>query len=103
MSKATQSAQALVSKCAELGWSWEVRGGILTISKYIKPNNNDSFVKADMEYYGILSHLKRTSAGSDWGTDGGGIGGLNAMKTGRFVMNRSGGSKMVLKALAKMQ
>jgi hypothetical protein len=55
-----------------------------------------------MEYFSILGLLPTTSPGSIWGTDGGGIGALSAMKSGTFVMNKSGGSKRVLKVLAKM-
>jgi hypothetical protein len=55
-----------------------------------------------MEYYSILGLLPTTSAGSIWGTDGGGIGAVSAMNTGLFKMNKSGGSKRVLTALAKL-
>ncbi len=99
---ASDSAKQIFETCERLGWNFQVRGQILTITKEIQPNNNSDFCKADSEYYFILSLLPRTSPGSDWGTDGGGIGALSAMKNGLFVMNRSGGSLRVLKALAKM-
>jgi len=56
-----------------------------------------------MEYDSILSHVPRTSAGSTWGTDGGGMGGVHAMNTGLFKMNMSGGSKRVLGAISKIR
>lgn len=102
MTASQLTAMDIINASTHYGWTMEVRGNILTIHKNIMPNDKESFVTADMEYGSILGILKRTSAGSDWGTDGGGIGALNAMKTGRFTMNRSGGSKLVLKALSKM-
>lgn len=84
----------------ELGWTLTVRNSILTIKKRI--SGNDEFCRADMEYYSILGLLPSTSPGSIWGTDGGGIGALSAMKSGVFTMNKSGGNKRVLSALSKI-
>ena len=98
MSKAT--AIQIKNIAAELNWTLEVRGAILTIKKVI--SGESEFCNADMEYYSILGLLPSTSAGSIWGTDGGGIGALSAMKTGVFTMNKSGGSKRVLSALSKI-
>jgi hypothetical protein len=94
-------ATKILSVAKELGWDVRVRGSIMTIYKN-GIVDNDSFVHADMEYFSILGLLPTTSPGSIWGTDGGGIGALSAMKSGTFVMNKSGGSKRVLKVLAKM-
>jgi hypothetical protein len=102
MSKNKEAAEKIVAMAKKLGWKMWVRGLILEIEKSIVPGDNDSFVTADMEYYSILGLLPSTSPGSIWGTDGGGIGALSAMNSGRFVMKKSGGSKMVLKALEKM-
>ena len=100
-----QSAKEIASKIKsvadELGWRIQVRGDILTIYKD-GILSKDDFVRADMEYYSILGHLPQTSPGSMWGTDGGGVGALSAMKTRVFTMNKSGGSKRVLRALEKM-
>ena len=98
MSKAT--AIQIKNIAAELNWTLEFRGSILTIKKVI--SGESEFCNADMEYYSILGLLPSTSAGSIWGTDGGGIGALSAMKTGVFTMNKSGGSKRVLSALSKI-
>jgi len=95
-------AQKILDTANELGFQVTVRGAILTITKYITPNNNDAFRDADMSYYSVIGLLNRTSPGSDWGTDGGGIGALEAIKSGRFVMNRSGGSVRILNALKKL-
>ncbi len=85
----------------ELGWTLHVQpNGVLTINKHIRPNNNDDFVQADGEYYSILGMVPQSQAGSMWGTDGGGIGALTAIKHGVFTMNKSGCNRNVLKALA---
>jgi len=97
---AKEIAVKIKNKCAEYGWVYEVRGSILTITKRI--NGDDEFVIADGEYYFILGLLPTTSAGSIWGTDGGGVGALSAINTGIFKMNKSGGSKRVLNALKKI-
>jgi len=98
MSKET--ALKIKNLASELNWTLEVRGSILTIKKQI--SGREQFVTADMEYYFVLGLLPSTSAGSIWGTDGGGIGAISAMNTGVFIMNKSGGSKRVLTALAKI-
>lgn len=101
-SNASIIAKEIKDLCVKWGWRYEVRGSILTITKKIIPGDNDSFCTADMEYGSILGLLPSTSAGSSWGSDGGGIGAISAMNSGNFKMNKSGGSKRVLSALAKL-
>jgi hypothetical protein len=101
MSVAKETATKILAIAKEYGWDVTVRGSILTITKS-DINSNDDFVRADMEYYSILGLLPSTSPGSIWGTDGGGIGALSAMRTRVFTMNKSGGSIRVLSALKKM-
>jgi hypothetical protein len=103
MTKSKEIAQKIKAMADQLGWLIEVRRGnsILTITKRIA--GQDQFVDADMEYYSILELLPSTSAGSIWGTDGGGIGAISAMNSGLFTMHKSGGSKRVLEALAKIR
>lgn len=98
---AKEIATKILAVAKELGWDVRVRGSIMTIYKD-GIVDKESFVRADMEYYSILGLLPTTSPGSMWGTDGGGIGALSAMNSGMFVMNKSGGSKRVLKVLEKM-
>ncbi len=100
--KPAEIAKAIKELADEYGWRIIIRGDILTIKKRITIGSNDELVTADMQYGSILGRLPRTSPGSDWGTDCGGIGALTALNTGVFTMNRSGGSKLVLKALAKI-
>ncbi len=98
---ATETAKKILDTAKELGWDVTVRGSILTIYKD-GINDREAFCRADMEYYSILGLLPSTSAGSVWGTDGGGIGAMSAMSSRMFKMNKSGGSKRVLNALKKM-
>lgn len=100
MTKAQEEAKKIKEAASKGGWSIAVRGDILTISKRV--NNREEFCTADREYGFILRLLRRSSPGSDWGTDGSGIGGALIVDGGLFVMNRSGGNKRVLSALAKM-
>lgn len=97
---AKEIAAKIQDKCFEMGWFYEVRDDVLTITKHIK--GADDFCVADQQYYFILGLLPTTSPGSMWGTDGGGVGALSAMKSGVFKMNKSGGSKRVLNALKKL-
>jgi len=103
MNKAEQIALEIRNTCKALGWNFCVKpNGVLTISKKFTPGSNDEFVRADSEYFSILSLVPQTQAGSTWGTDGGGIGALSAIKHGLMVMNRSGCSRSVLKALGAL-
>lgn len=102
MSKAQEQALKISQRCAEYGWTFYVRRGILEICKKFAPGSMDEFVTADMEYYSILSLLPTTSPGSIWGTDGGGIGAISAVEKGLFSMKKSGGNKRVLNALEKI-
>lgn len=103
MTKAQQIALEIKAIADLLGWHLCVEeNGILTITKWIGPNDNDAFVQADGEYYSILGGVPQSSPGSMWGTDGGGIGALSAMKHGVFRMHKSGCNKNVLKALKRI-
>lgn len=101
MSAANETALKILAVAKEYGWNVNVRGSILTITKS-GINSTDDFVRADMEYYSILGLLPSTSAGSVWGTDGGGVGAIYAMSNRVFTMNKSGGSVRVLSALRKL-
>ena len=103
MSKASEKAKKLLETAEKLNWSVDVRGGILCITKHFAVGNMDDFVECDMEYYEILSLLPSTEPGSVWGTDGGGVGAINAIQSGVFQMSKSGGSKRVLSAISKLQ
>ena len=111
MNKSTETAKSILDTATKLGWAVAVRNPfngkgvrntILTIYKGFTAGDMDEFVTADMEYYSILRKLPSTSPGSVWGTDGGGIGAIDAYNSGVFTMNKSGGNKLVLKALKKI-
>lgn len=95
-------AEQIKLQAEKLNWHIEIRNSVLTIKKYIPFDDNDAFCRADSEYYSILGLLPTTQPGSIWGTDGSGIGALSAIKSGVFVMNKSGGSKRILSALSKI-
>lgn len=98
MSTSKDTATKIMYEAEMLGWKVTVRTPTLVaITKPIQ--SKEDFVKADSEYYSILGLIPSTSAGSIWGTDGGGVGALAAMKSGLFEMKKSGCSKNVLKQL----
>lgn len=104
---AKESAQNFVAACKEYGFSWEF-GHVytetctrVTIRKDIVIGDKASFCDADMSYYSIFQHATG-KGGSVWGTDGGSIGGMVAMNSGKFVMHKSGLNKSFVKALAAL-
>ena len=100
--KNQEIAGKIKAMALKYGWQYAVRGGVLTIVKKFTPGSRHEFVTADGEYYDILSLLPMSSPGSTWGTDGGGIGAVSAMKSGIMRMNKSGGNKNVLRELGKL-
>ena len=97
-----EAALKFIAECKKLGWSYNTKESIITISKSFTPGDMDAFVDCDSEYYSILS-LAPLKGGSIWGTDGGGIGAISAIKNGLFVMNKSGNTgKRFLRALEKI-
>ena len=102
-SKNQEIAQQVVTLCNSLGWEIKnVSSDVFKIQKRILSNSNDSFSKADSEYFSILCLIPKTSPGSIWGTDGGSIGALSAMSSGIFSINMSGCSIRVLNAIKKI-
>jgi hypothetical protein len=96
-------ANKIIQAAKDNNFRLEVRGGILTIhSNFTGGDVNEWFRNCDMSYYSVLGNLPRTSPGSDFGTDGGSVGGLSAIRSGHFTMNRTGGSVRVLNALKKL-
>ncbi len=96
-----EQAAAIREACRSLGWYYEVRGSVLTIVTKFPPGNIEAFARCDSEAYSIVGLLRRTGPGSDWGTDGGSIGGMTGLNGGYYKLNRSGGSKRVLALLAR--
>lgn len=96
-----QIAEKFKTECRRLGWRWSTDSSILTISKHFTPGSNEEFVDCDSQYHHILAIIPRTSPGSIWGTDSGGIGALSAIRSGTFVEHKSGCSKRILNLLKK--
>ena len=100
----SQVAQAIKDNADLYGWRIRVvEGSILVISRSFTPNDLKAFADCDATYMSVLGLAPRTRPGSDWGTDGSGVGALSAIKNGTFIMYRSGVSKRVLSALSKMK
>lgn len=81
------------------GFSYSIRGSILTVSKTFNPGSEVDFVKCDLIGPHLLSLAPSTTVGSVWGTDGGSVGGFFALQRGMYILNKSGVSKKFLKAL----
>jgi hypothetical protein len=96
-------AKNIKEAAAKHGFTLEVRGGILTVhSRFQGGDVNAWFRDCDMTYGCVTGLLPSVEPGSEWGTDGGSVGGMSAINSGHFKMNKSGGSKRVLTALAKI-
>ena len=101
--KTKDLVEAFLAACEAEGWtpSLGATGSIVRITAQFTPGNLTEFTNLDMSYWGILSRVPQTSPGSTWGTDGGGMGAVSALHTGRFTMNVSGVSKRFLNQLGK--
>ena len=95
------TASEFLAFCKANGWVPSVRNEVVTITRTFTPGNLAQFNNLDMSYWLVLSHVPQTRPGSMWGTDGGGMGAVAALRTGRFAMNVSGVSKRFLTQLAK--
>ncbi len=96
--KPADIAKRFVQRCRSNQVAIEVRGAdILTLSKRIPIGDGLAFADAESDC-SIIYDLPG-GCGSVWGTDGGSIGGMVAMQTGQFKLNRSGIQKRVLKAI----
>ena len=96
-------AKAIFDCATKYGFTVTVRGTTLTVHKSFSPGDNHAYVMAEGEAEEILDLLPQTSAGSTWGTDSGSVGGAIGLKGGYMTLNKSGGSKMVLKSLQNLQ
>lgn len=96
-------AKSIKAAADKHGFTLEVRGGILTVHRrYQGGDVNAWFRDCDMTYGCVTGLLPSVEPGSEWGTDGGSVGGMSAINSGYFKMNKSGGSKRVLAALTKL-
>jgi hypothetical protein len=90
-------AAYFVAHCRKNEITIERCENILTLTKKIPIGDGLAFADAETDC-SIIYELPG-GCGSVWGTDGGSIGGMTALNTGRFRLNRSGVQKRVLKAI----
>ena len=107
MTTATKTSPAVQARefaaaCAADGWRYEVRGSIVTITKFFAAGDMRAFADCDMTAYGILSRAP-LKGGSVWGTDGGSVGGMSAVNNGCYRLNKSVTAKRFIAELAKLQ
>lgn len=95
------SATRLRQLASEYGFTVEARGCIVSVTKRITPNDGAAFADAETGASILLDLAPQTQPGSVWGTDGLSIGGLSAMRSGVFKMNKSGVSKRMISALSR--
>ena len=94
--------EAFIAKCAELGVSIErAHGGLITLTKRFTPGDTAAFAAAETDV-SILYDVPTAGDGSTWGTDGGSMGGMVAIKDGRMRLNRSNVSKRFVAKVAKL-
>jgi hypothetical protein len=95
--KPAEIAADFVAHCRKNEIMIERCENILTLTKRIPIG--DSLAFADAETDCSIIYDLPGGCGSVWGTDGGSIGGMSALQTGRFRLNRSGVQKRLLKAI----
>lgn len=97
----SETAKAMKAMANETGFSIAVRGSVVTVHKVFTPGDKDAYTRAEGDANSILSMLRMVEPGSVWGTDGGSVGGHIGLMGGYMTLNKSGGSKRVMAALAK--
>lgn len=101
-SKSTELAERIIETANRYGMTLNPSGGILRVTKRLGSDRNAEFAYAESGAWAVLSMIPQTEPGSTWGTDGLSVGGLSALESGNFIMNKSGCSKRVLAALRKL-
>ena len=98
--EALSIAQKFLSECAEHGFVAFVRGNsIVGVSRKFSPGDKQAFCECDMMAGSVLDVIPQRG-GSQFGTDGGSVGGAIALQKGFFEMKATGCSKTVVAALA---
>jgi hypothetical protein len=98
-----ETAQAFVNKSKEYGFSYSANGCVLSVCKKFTPGDKAAYCAAESDANILLSMVKRTTAGSTWGTDGGSIGGHVGLTGGYMTLNKSGCSNRILAQIAKIR
>jgi hypothetical protein len=97
----SEVAVHFVAHCRKNGITIERCENILTLTKRIPIGDGLAFADAESDC-SIIYDLPG-GCGSVWGTDGASIGGMSALNTGRFRLNRSGVQKRILKAIKSIR
>jgi hypothetical protein len=100
MSKNQQIAQNIIEKAEEHGFDIFVEDGVFSVGKRFESNNSIQMQDCRKKANEILCMLPTSGPGSTWGSDG--IGWQVSLELGHFELHKSGGNKLVLKALAQM-
>jgi hypothetical protein len=99
VSKAKEQAQKFVEQALAHGFRVVVANdNVVRIVRSFNPGDKEAFTHCDMVAGSVLD-LAPLRGGSVWGTDGGSVGGMSALNSGMFVMNKSGEAKSFMKAL----
>jgi hypothetical protein len=100
MSKNREIAKSIVQKAEEYGFELSVCDDIISVTKRFEPHNEEQMRDCSSQGNAIMSMLPTSRPGSTWGSDG--IGWIAALESGHYQRYKSGGNKLVLKALARM-
>lgn len=95
-------ASAFHATVTSRGFTIHVKPGLVTIKASFAPNDRSAYVAHDMDAYGLLAMLPTTASGSVWGTTSDGVGGHAGLVGGYYRLSKSGVSKRVTSALAKL-
>lgn len=98
----TISPADFLAEARSLGFSVSTKPGMVIITKVFARGDAAAFVICDGDGPGLLMQVPTTSAGSMWGTDGGGVGGIAAIQNGVYKLKVSGASKRFTNALGKL-
>lgn len=97
----SETAAAMKALANKTGFSIAVRGSVVTVHKTFTPGDKTAYTNAEGDANSILGMMRMVEPGSVWGTDGGSVGGHIGLMGGYMTLNKSGGSKRVMAALAK--
>lgn len=93
--------EKFLSECQEYSFTPSVRGDTCVIvQRKFTPGDKQAFTECDMMASGVLDIIPQRG-GSQFGTDGGSIGGAIGLQTGKFHLTATGCSKRVVAALKK--
>jgi hypothetical protein len=77
----------------DFGLTIHSHNGIVSVSGRFTPGDLTAYLDMEVKANKILNKFRQVRAGSQWGTDGGSVGGGLAIQDGRFVLNKSGCEK----------